>query len=203
MANRLGSPNGMEQPRDVVFMLSTYPDARLAGQDYRAVKDLYYELNELARFDAVVVARQDKGELKLFKKPEFSTADAVWAGAGLGLAAGLATAVAPDIAAGTGLMAGAAAAAGLGAVATHVARGVGAVSLDEVSRRLHASASALVVATPGDFTDRVQAILTTADTVLTAPATIDTDHLTADARAAQQEARNGLDPRSAATLNGH
>lgn len=188
----------MDSSRGTVFVVGTYETARAAGQDYQALKDLYFEINDLDQFDAVVVGRQDSGQLKLYKKPEFPTAYAIWAGAGLGLAAGLVTALVPDAATNTRLLPGATAGAGLGVVAAYVARGIGREQLEAIGERLDASAAALVVAVSDVLTDRVRAALTTGDPVLTGTVTIDTDSLADDARAAQQEARGGLDPRSAA-----
>ena len=126
----------MERSGDFVLLMGIYEDTSAACRDYQAVKDLCYEINELDQFDAVVVGRQDTGGLKIFKKPLQPAPYAVWAGAGLGLAAGLVVALVPDAATATGLFEGGAAMVGLGAVAAHVSRGLGRKSLEELGEML-------------------------------------------------------------------
>lgn len=186
----------MARSQDFVFLMGAYGSARAADRDYQAVRDLYYEVNELDRFDAVVVGRQDTGGLKLFKKPVHPTPYAAWAGAGLGLAAGLVVALVPDAATATGLLEGSTAVAGLGAVAAHVSRGVGRRPLEELGEWLDRSDAALVVAASTTLADRVRPALTAADEVRTTPLALDIDQLGADARVAQREARGDPYPHS-------
>ena len=151
-------------------------------------------------FDAVVVGRQDTGGLKIFKKPLQPAPYAVWAGAGLGLAAGLVVALVPDAATATGLLEGGAAMVELGAVAAHVSRGLGRKSLEELGERLDSSDAALVVAGSTTLAGLVRPALASAAEVRTTPLSVDIDQLGADARAAQREARGDLYPRSDAAM---
>ena len=190
----------MERSGDFVLLMGIYEDTSAACRDYQAVKDLCYEINELDQFDAVVVGRQDTGGLKIFKKPLQPAPYAVWAGAGLGLAAGLVVALVPDAATATGLFEGGAAMVGLGAVAAHVSRGLGRKSLEELGERLDSSDAALVVAGSTTLAGLVRPALVSAEEVRTAPLSVDIDQLGADARAAQREARGDLYPRSDAAM---
>lgn len=191
----------MERPEEFVFLVGIYGDTHAAGRDYQAVKDLYYETNELSRFDAVVVGRQDTGALKLFKRPLQPTPYVTWAGPGMGLAAGLVVALVPDAATATGLIEGGVAIAGLGAVAAHVSRGVGRGGLEDLGERLDTSEAALVVAASTTIADRVRSVLVSAIDIETAPITLDIDQLEADARVAQREARGDPYPHSNAAIN--
>ena len=190
----------MERSGDFVLLMGIYEDTSAACRDYQAVKDLCYEINELDQFDAVVVGRQDTGGLKIFKKPLQPAPYAVWAGAGLGLAAGLVVALVPDAATATGLFEGGAAMVGLGAVAAHVSRGLGRKSLEELGERLDSSDAALVVAGSTTLAGLVRPALVSAEEVRTTPLSVDIDQLGADARAAQREARGDLYPRSDAAM---
>jgi hypothetical protein len=190
----------MERSGDFVLLMGIYEDTSAACRDYQAVKDLCYEINELDQFDAVVVGRQDTGGLKIFKKPLQPAPYAVWAGAGLGLAAGLVVALVPDAATSTGLLEGGTAMVGLGAVAAHVSRGLGRKSLEELGERLDSSDAALVVAGSTTLAGLVRPALASAAEVRTTPLSVDIDQLGADARAAQREARGDLYPRSDAAM---
>ena len=190
----------MERSGDFVLLMGIYEDTSAACRDYQAVKDLCYEINELDQFDAVVVGRQDTGGLKIFKKPLQPAPYAVWAGAGLGLAAGLVVALVPDAATATGLFEGGAAMVGLGAVAAHVSRGLGRKSLEELGERLDSSDAALVVAGSTTLAGLVRPALVSAVEVRTTTLSVDIDQLGADARAAQREARGDLYPRSDAAM---
>jgi hypothetical protein len=190
----------MERSGDFVLLMGIYEDTSAACRDYQAVKDLCYEINELDQFDAVVVGRQDTGGLKIFKKPLQPAPYAVWAGAGLGLAAGLVVALVPDAATATGLLEGGAAMVGLGAVAAHVSRGLGRKSLEELGEMLDSSDAALVVAASTTLAGLVRPALVSAEEVRTTPLSVDIDQLGADARAAQREARGDLYPRSDAAM---
>lgn len=190
----------MERSGDFVILMGNYEDTSAACRDYQAVKDLCYEINELDQFDAVVVGRQDTGRLKIFKRPLQPAPYAVWAGAGLGLAAGLVVALVPDAATATGLLEGGAAMVGLGAVAAHVSRGLGRKSLEELGERLDSSDAALVVAGSTTLAGLVRPALVSAEEVRTKPLSVDIDQLGADARAAQREARGDLYPRSDAAM---
>ena len=190
----------MERSGDFVLLMGIYEDTSAACRDYQAVKDLCYEINELDQFDAVVVGRQDTGGLKIFKKPLQPAPYAVWAGAGLGLAAGLVVALVPDAATATGLFEGGAAMVGLGAVAAHVSRGLGRKSLEELGERLDSSDAALVVAGSTTLAGLVRPALVSAEEVRTTPLSVDIDQLGADARAAQREARGDLYRRSDAAM---
>ena len=61
-----------------------------AEADYKAVKDLYYDLGLMDTFDAAVLYKKDNGKVKIKEKHEQPTRHGGWVGAGWGLATGLA-----------------------------------------------------------------------------------------------------------------
>ena len=72
---------------------ATYESLDDAETDYEAIKSLYYDEHMVDTFDAAVIAKDDKGKVKIVKKHEQPLRQGAWVGGGLGLATGLCVAL--------------------------------------------------------------------------------------------------------------
>ena len=101
-----------------VVYLGVYGSREDAEADYEAIKELHVEEGVMDAYDAAVIARDDKGKVKITKKHETPTRVGGVLGGGIGLATGLVVALFPFAAIGGGLIAlTTAGGAALGAVA--------------------------------------------------------------------------------------
>ena len=82
----------------------TYPSVEDALADYDAVHELHTDVRLIDAYDAAVVERKADGKVKIVKKHETPTRVGGVAGAGVGLATGLAIALFPAAAIGGGLL---------------------------------------------------------------------------------------------------
>ena len=138
-----------------------------AEADYKAVKDLYYDLGLMDTFDAAVLYKKDNGKVKIKEKHEQPTRQGAWAGAGWGLAGGLVAALFPAVVVGTGLLAATAGAgAAYGALVGHVVGGMSCGNLKELGELLDEGQAGLVVIAATDVGDRVADALKGAGKVL-------------------------------------
>ena len=78
----------------------TYPSVEDALADYDAVHELHTDVRLIDAYDAAVVERKADGKVKIVKKHETPTRVGGVAGAGVGLATGLAIALFPAAAIG-------------------------------------------------------------------------------------------------------
>ena len=135
---------------------AAYDSLAAAEADYKTVKDLYYGLKLMDTFDAAVIQKQADGKVKIIKRHEQPTIQGAWAGAGLGLAAGVVVACFPAAALGTGLLAASAGAGAIsGALAGHVAGGMSRSDLKEIGESLDNGQAGLVVVAATDVSARV------------------------------------------------
>lgn len=172
-----------------VFFMGICPDVDTAEHDYQAVKDLYYEMNLIDTFDAVVVGKKESGKVKIYRKHEQPTRYGGWSGAGWSLATGLVAALFPAAAAGGGLLAEpTAAGAGSGTSAWHVLGGMSRGDFEDFGETLDAGEAALVVAAASDVANMVQASMSQAEKIDSKQVQIDTDELETDSKEAQKEA---------------
>jgi len=170
----------------LVMFAGVYSDLSKAEADYEAVKDLYYGSTIIATFDAAVIGKKDDGKVKIYRKHEEPTRHGGWTGAGWGIATGLAIALFPAAAIGTGLLATTTAVgAGVGAIAGHVADGMDRDDLKDLGESLDAGQAAVIVAAISDVQDKVAAVLTRADKVMTKYVQIDAGELAADVEEAK------------------
>jgi uncharacterized membrane protein len=173
----------------LLFYTGTYPSVESADADYKAVKDLHYDLSLMGTFDAAVVGKKDDGKVKIYKKHEQPTRHGGWVGVGWGLATGLTIALVPAAAIGGGLLAGATATgAGIGAIAGHVSSGVSRGDLKDHGDLLDGGQAALVGAAATNLEDKVREAMKNAERAEAKEAKIDAEELEKDSKAAQDEA---------------
>src|SRR5690349_5837918 len=144
---------------------ATYRSLDDAEADYEAMKSLYYDEGLIDTFDAAVIAKDDKGKVKIVKKHEQPLRQGAWVGGGLGLATGLCVALFPAVALGAGLAWGAGIGAGLGALAGHAAGGMSRSDLKDLGETLDNGECAMVAVAAAAIADRVEAGLERADKV--------------------------------------
>lgn len=173
----------------VVFVSGFYEELAGARNDFQAVKDLHYEINALDEFDAVVIGRQDSGDVKIFKKHEQSIRYSRLPGGGWGLSCGLAVALFPAAAIGTGLLAGSPdVSAGLMGFGAEVAGALGRNRLKMLGDRFDASNAGLIVAIAAENESAVWRVLSGAEEVQSDATTLNLAHLERTVRDARREA---------------
>lgn len=139
-----------------IAFAASYRDVDDAEQDYEAVKALYYDDQVIDTFDAAIVAKDEKGKVKILKKHEQPTRLGAWAGGGLGLATGLAVAIFPAVTLGAAAIYGTGIGASLGAIAGHAAGGMSRSDLKDLGETLDEGECALVVVAAAALADRLQ-----------------------------------------------
>ncbi len=159
---------------------ATYGSLEDAEQDYETIKSLYYDEGILDTFDAAVIAKDDKGKVKIVKKHEQPTRQGAWLGGGLGLATGLCVALFPAVGIGAAAIYGTGLGAGLGAIAGHAAGGMSRSDLKDLGETLDDGECALVAVAATAIADRVAANLERAEKV-------ERKELKADAKALKED----------------
>ncbi len=149
------------------FFIGVYPDAELAKEDYEAVKDVYYLTEIIDTFDAAVIAKNDKGKVKVVKKHEQPTRHGGWIGGGWGLATGLVAAIFPAAVLGEGLIAATTGGGiAIGAIAGHVVGGMNRSDLKDLGEELDIGEAALIVAAASDMEAKIDAAINKAIKVM-------------------------------------
>ena len=164
-----------------VVFTGIYSDKELAEADYQLVKDLHTELGLLDAYDAAVIARNDKGKVKITKKHETPTRVGGALGAGIGLATGLVVAIFPFAAIGGAAVVGTSAGAVLGAVAGHAAAGMSRSDLKDLGEGLDDGEAGLIVVGVADTAARIEEAMKKAEKVQRKEMKVDTAELEADA----------------------
>ena len=146
---------------------AVYDNLEAAEADYQIVKELYYGLGLMDTFDAAVLRKTEKGQVKIVDRHEQPTRQGAWGGAGWGLATGLAIACFPAVALGGGLLAATAGVGALsGALAGHVVGGMSRGDLKELGESLDDGQAGLVVIAATDVGERVANALKSAKKVV-------------------------------------
>jgi uncharacterized membrane protein len=168
-----------------VAIAGVYPSEAAAEDDYQAIKELHREADLLDAYDAAVIARDDKGKVKITKKHETPTRVGGVLGGGVGLATGLVVALFPFAAIGGGLLAGTTVGgAVLGSVAGHAAAGMSRHDLKELGEQLDAGQAGLVVVGVADMGARIEAAMKQAEK-------LQQKQLKADNEAIEDDAKSG------------
>ena len=168
-----------------VVYTGVYANVEDAEADYEALKDLHTEAGLLDAYDAAVIARNEKGKVKITKKHETPTRVGGVLGGGIGLATGLVVALFPFAALGGGLLIGTTAGgAVLGAVAGHAAGGMSRHDLKELGEQLDAGEAGLIVVGVDSVADKIEASMKKAEKVEKKEMKADTAEIEADAKAA-------------------
>jgi uncharacterized membrane protein len=164
-----------------IVLTGVYADVESAEADYQAIKDLHTEAGMLDAYDAAVIARNDKGKVKITKKHETPTRVGGVLGGGVGLATGLVIALFPFAAVGAAVVAGTTGGAILGAVAGHAAAGMSRKDLEELGEQLDAGQAGLVVVGVEDVGARIEAAMKSAEKVERKEMKADHDEIASDA----------------------
>jgi len=175
---------------------AVYTSLDAAESDYDAVKSLYYDEGIIDTFDAAVIAKDEKGKVKIVKLHEQPTRQGGWLGGGLGLAGGLAVALFPAIGIGAAV-AGAGLGAGLGAWAGHAAGGMSRSDLKDLGETLDAGECALVAVAAAAIADRVERAIAKAEKLERKELKADTKEIEDDVKAAAAPATAAEPPATA------
>lgn len=145
-------------PETLLAFVGTYPDVSSAEGDYQAVRELYAASGLADRFDAAVIGKKSDGTAKIYRKPDLAPEPDRWAGAGWGLATGLAVALVPTIGIGTSGWT-ADTGAGLATIAAHVGHGMSRADLRDLGEILDSGPAALIVVAGGAMQSAVHGAL--------------------------------------------
>jgi uncharacterized membrane protein len=167
-----------------IVLTGIYPDVESAEADYQAVKDLHVEAGLLDAYDAAVIARNEKGKVKITKKHETPTRVGGVLGGGIGLATGLVIAIFPFAGIGAAVLTGTAGGALLGAVAGHAAAGMSRHDLKELGEHLDAGQAGLIVVGVTDVGARLEEAMKRAEKIERKEMKADNAEIEADAKTA-------------------
>jgi uncharacterized membrane protein len=167
-----------------VVYLGVYGSVEDAEADYEAIKELHTDEGLIDAYDAAVIARDDKGKVKITKKHETPTRVGGGLGAGVGLATGLVIALFPFAAIGAAALAGTTGGAVLGAVAGHAAAGMSRHDLKELGEQLDNGEAGLIVVGVTDVGSRIEQAMKKAEKVEQKELKADNAEIEADAKSA-------------------
>lgn len=136
-----------------------------------------------------LVAKRENGKVKIVRKHEQPTRKGGWRGAGIGLATGAVIALFPAAAIGSGLLAATTGGgAALGALAGHAAGGMSRSDLKELGEHLDVGQTGLVVVAAANVSEKVEASLERADSVMSKQLDADEAAIDEDVKEAESEA---------------
>jgi uncharacterized membrane protein len=164
-----------------IVITGVYSDVDAAEADYEAIKDLHTEAGLMDAYDAAVIARNDKGKVKITKKHETPTRAGGVLGGGIGLATGLVVAIFPFAGIGAAALVGTTGGAILGAVAGHAAAGMSRDDLKEMGEDLDNGQAGLIVVGVADTAARIEEAMKQAEKKQQKEMKVDTAELEADA----------------------
>ena len=170
-------------PTERVFVAASYRDLADANADFAALRQLYADLGATGDFDAVTVGRKASGEVRLHQEPDRSQDSPTDDRPTFSLAAGLAAALFPSVAADIPIRRLDERKI-LGTVGGVVAIALGRDDLSELGTHLDSSSAGLIGAAQVAHQDRIRAVLTNAHATVVRVASVDvaqivrlTDHL--------------------------
>ena len=165
--------------------VGVYSSVDDAMADFDAVHDLHAEDGLIDAYDAVVIERKGRGNVKIVKQHETPTRVGGVSGGTLGLATGLVVALFPAAAIGGGLLAATTGGgAALGALAGHAAAGMSRKDLGELGEHLDAGQAGLIVVAVSDMGAKVEVAMAKADEFEERQLQADTAEIQQDAEAA-------------------
>jgi uncharacterized membrane protein len=147
----------MSEPDTLIVLAASYDDLQAAEADYQAVKSLYHEVETSHHFDAVVIARDDDGKVRVVKKHEEPTRHGAAHGLGWGLAVGAVAAIFPAVGLVGALAVGGGAGAAIGAVTGHMKGGMQDDDLKALGEVLEQGQAGLIVVYATNMADQVAA----------------------------------------------
>ena len=161
-------------PDERVFLAASYLDVAEAEADFEALRRLYVDLGEAAGFDAVTIGRKASGEVRFHREPDRPPGSDADEHIAPSLAAGLAAALFPSVAADSPV--------GrleereiLGTEAGVVAIALSRTDLSELGEHLDSSSAGLIAVATAEHQDRITAVLTTAHRTIARVASVDVE----------------------------
>lgn len=171
---------------DTLYVLgAAYDDVDAAVADYESVKQLYHDVRTSHDFDAAVIAKDEKGKVRIVKKHEQPTRHGAAVGLGWGLAVGVAATLFPPL--GIGIATAGGAGAVIGSVAGDASGGISRGDLKDLGETLDAGQAGLVVVYGFNLADQVAATIKAASKVVARATDMAADRLAEDLRSAQDE----------------
>ena len=159
-------------PDERVFLAASYLDVAEAEADFEALRRLYVDLGEAPGFDAVTIGRKASGEVRFHREPDRPPGSDADEHVAPSLAAGLAAALFPSVAADSPV--------GrleereiLATSAGVVAIALGRSDLSELGDHLDSSSAGLIAAAPAEQQDRIRAVLTNASATIAQVVSVD------------------------------
>jgi uncharacterized membrane protein len=174
-----------DKPDALFLAAASYDDVDQAVNDYEAIKALYYEIKASDDFDAAVIAKDEKGKVKIVKKHEQPTRHGAAHGLGWGLAAGAVAALFPAIGILGALAAGGSAGAAIGAVSGHVTGGMRRDDLKELGEVLDEGQAGLVVVYATNMADQIAANIKAANRIVAKATDMAADELAQEIKDAE------------------
>jgi uncharacterized membrane protein len=145
---------------DFLYVLAaSYDDVADARADFDAVRALYDQIQASHEFDAAVLAKNEKGKVKIEKTYEAGTRHDSLKGLGWGLAAGAAAALFPAIGIWGALAAGGSGGAAIGAITGHIQTGMKRGELKKLGDVLDCGEAALIVVYRANLADQVASLI--------------------------------------------
>jgi uncharacterized membrane protein len=176
------------QTKDTMYVIvGAYDDVEPALADYEAVKALYREVRSSHDFDAAVIAKDDRGKVRIVKKHEQPTSHGAAVGLGWGLAVGVTAALFPPVGIGLAAAAGGSGAA-VGGVVGHASGGLSRNVLKELGETLDEGHAGLIAVYATDLADQVVANVRAANRLRYAATEFAADQLADDLARAEVDA---------------
>ncbi len=186
------------ETKDTMYVIvGAYDDVDTALTDYEAVKALYRELRSSHEFDAAVIAKDERGRVRIVRKHEEPTRHGAAVGLGWGLAVGVTAALFPPVGIGLAVAAGGSGAA-VGGVVGHASGGMSRSVLKELGETLDEGHAGLIAVYATDLADHVVATVRAANRLRYAATEFAADELAADLARAEAEADADADAGEAA-----
>jgi len=171
---------------DTLYVIAAaYDNTEAAVADYQAVKELYRAVRSSHDFDAAVIAKDEKGKVRIVKKHEEPTRHGAAVGLGWGLAVGVVAVLFPPV--GIGLVGAGATGAAIGGVAGHASGGMSRGDLKDLGDALDTGQSGLIVVYETNFADQVAANIKAANRIVSKATDMAADELAEDIRNAEAD----------------
>jgi uncharacterized membrane protein len=174
---------------DTLYVLAaSYDRVEDALAEYEAIDVAYRHVGSSHRFDATVIAKDEKGKVQIVRRHEEEKRHGAAVGLNWGLAAGAVAALFPAVGIIGALAVGGGAGAALGAVAGHTSGGMSRSDLTALGEVLDRGHAGLVVVYAAEMADRVTTSVSAATHTVTKTTTVTTEQLAADIREAEATA---------------
>jgi uncharacterized membrane protein len=174
---------------DTLYVLAaSYDRVEDALAEYEAIEVAYRHVGSSHRFDATVIAKDEKGKVQIVRRHEEEKRHGAAVGLNWGLAAGAVAALFPAVGIIGALAVGGGAGAALGAIAGHTSGGMSRSDLTSLGEVLDRGHAGLVVVYAAEMADRVTTSVSAATHTVTKTTTVTTEQLAADIREAEATA---------------